>query len=170
MKKILIFAILLIFCFCLTACDPATYYFELDDLLENIIGIDLINYSNTEQKHFLSWVPDHSSKLVPLRLENLTIIETLENENIPNFLEQLSKVNFLDKYYAFNSPKDICIRLVYSNSDFLILSCAYERKAYVGYVGRFDCNGNVVNFIGSFESLSDFISLVNNFFETQILV
>ena len=168
MKKIQIFFVLFVLCFCLSACDPGHYKFNYDDLLENVIGVELINYTNTEQKRFKSWVPNHFSKLVAFKLDNMAVIETLNNEDISYFLKQLSEVSFLYKYYVFNSPKDICMRLIYSNGDFEVISCDYAKNSFCGYIGRYDSNGNVLDFIGSFTGLSAFTALVNNFFETQI--
>ena len=167
MKKLVIFSVLCFWCFCLTACDPGHFRFEYEDLSDSVIGIELIDYNNSEQKHFLSWVPDHSSKLRSFNMENMTIIETLDAELFPGFLEQLADVSFLDKYYAFDSPKGTGIRLIYANGDFEVLSC--NGKSYVGYVGRYNESGDVINFIGCFTDYYDFESLVNDFFETSLI-
>ena len=41
----------------------------------------------------------------------------------------------LYKYYAYNSPKDICIRLNYEKGNFLIVWANYAENSYVGYIG-----------------------------------
>ena len=39
----------------------------------------------------------------------MTLLETLDNENLDAFLKQLSEIDFLHKYYTYDSPKGICI-------------------------------------------------------------
>ncbi len=168
MKKRFFVVTSLLFGFLLVACDPSTYYFDYEDLKNNIINVDLINYENSNQKRFSSWVLDHSSDLVSFNLGNVTILETLNNDDIPNFLEQLSSYDILGKYYSFDSPKGICIRLTYSNGDFLIITCDYKSESFSGYIGSFTSNGEVKEFIGCFSNYDYFESLVSNFFTTKL--
>ena len=164
MKKIQIVSLLFTLCICLTACDPGNYSFDYEELLNNVAKIELINYDNPDQKRFISWVPDHSSRLVAFIISNMTILE------ISTFLNQLSDISFLYKYYCFNSPKGISIRITYENGDFEIFSCDYESQSYASYVGKYTNNGDVVSFVGSFESYYDFENLLNNFLETNWLI
>jgi len=165
------FSVLIVFCalcLLLTACDPSSYRFDRDDLFNSVTGIELINYDNPSQKRFVSWVPNHYPQLRSFKLDNMTILETLDDGYFNGFLKQLSDIYFLDKYYAFDSPNGICIRLLYSNGDFEVISCNYKHNSFAGYVGKYNSKGKVIDFVGSFSSLSTFISLVNDFFETQI--
>jgi hypothetical protein len=155
------------FCLCFVACDPSSYHFNYDELSDNVISVELINYNNPEQKRFNSNI-QNNPKLKPFSFENMIVLETLNEKDFDDFFMQLSNVYFLYKYYVFNSPKDVCIRLVYSSSDFDVLSCDYENNSFGGYVGKYDSKGNAIDFHGSFEDLSDFKALVNDFFETQI--
>ena len=148
-------AIISVFCFCLAACDPSSYRFDRDQLLNNTTGIELINYDNPKQKQFNSWVPNHYSKLRPLKLENITILETMEDDTFNDIINQLSDIYFLYRYYAFDSPNGICIRMLYSNGDFDLISCDYQNNSFHGYVGRYDNNGKVVDFFGTFENGSE---------------
>jgi hypothetical protein len=167
-KKILFLIVLFIAAFTLFACDPGEYNFDYNELIDSVVSIELIQYDNLEQKQFVSWVPNHFSKLLAFELSHMRVLETLPNDNVIDFLSQLSQVHFLYKYYVYNSPKDICIRIIYANDDFQILSIDYKNFGYGGYIGRYNSDGNVVDFIGSFESYYDFEALVNNFFETKI--
>lgn len=165
-KLLVIIFLLTIFCLIFTACDPGEYSFDYDELKENITSVELVNYDNQNQKSFFSWVLDKSSQLAPLNINKLTVLEKLNTDNMSEFLFQLSKVDFLYKYYAYNSPKGISIKLTYKNNDFLIISCNYP--SFAGYVGQYNSNCKVVEFIGCFASSFDFRYLVNTFFETQI--
>ena len=152
-------------CFTLTACDPGTYYFEQEEL-SDIVRIELINYDNPEQKHFISWVPDHTSDLKPLDNSKISVLETLEEDKIPQFIDTLCEFDILYRYYAFDSPNGVCLKLSYSNGDFLIVNC--NVPSFAGYIGEFTSDGEVTAFIGCFSASSSFTTLVNNFFQTKI--
>ena len=155
--------------FWLTACDPGSYQYDYNDLIENVVSIELINYDNPNQKSFISWVlPDHSSDLVPFEKSKTTQLEVLNEEKKEDFLKQLSNSDILYLYYAYDSPKGICIKLTYENGDFEIIWCDYEHKTFAGYIGRYTSEGEVEKFIGSFSSYDYFKSLVNDYFETNI--
>lgn len=168
MKRFVILFFTISFSLLLTACDPGSYMFDYDELTNNVIRVELIDYKNPDQKHFVSWVPDHSSKLLPFNTSDLTTLEALDENKIPDFLSQLSEENILYKYYAYDSPKGICLKLSYSNGDFLIISCDYERKSYSGYIGIYSADGNIIDFIGCFSNYYSFETLVNDFFETDL--
>jgi len=57
-----------------------------------------------------------------------------------------------------DSPQGICIRLLYENGDFEVIS--YN----VQYSGSFDADGNVKRFIGTGIDAE----LINKYFNTQI--
>lgn len=165
LKKAIIILTLL---FSFAACDPAPYFFDYEDLHNEVIRVELIDHENPEQRKFRSWVKDHSRELVPFKLSNMTVLETLDHNDVPTFLKQVSETEFLHKYYVFDSPKGICIRVIYENGDFLILSCDYDNESFGGYVGIYNSEGDVVDFIGSFCRYDDFESLVGDYFETVL--
>lgn len=169
MKRVIILTFALIICLFSVACDPGSYSFTKEEYLADVVGIDLVIYSNDKQKSFASWVPDQEDKLVPIDPDNLSIVETLDEESYPAFIEQLSKVRFLYKYYAYDSPRDICIRLIHENDDFTLINVD-RSGGFSGYVGRYDSSGKVLFFVGCFENGSDFINLINDNFEAQIAV
>ena len=168
MKKLALLIGLWIVCLVFSACDPSSYQFDYHDLADNVVRIELIHYDNPDQRQFISWVPDHSSHLMPFQSSRMTVLETLDDAKKSDFLKQLSEAYILDKYYVYNSPKGICIKLSYSNGDFLIITCNYAEKAFGGYIGRYSENGDVAEFIGSFSGYDSFESLVNDFFEIKI--
>ena len=168
MKKMAIALSVFIFILILTSCDPGRYHYNYDDLTQNVISIELVEYENPKQKHFMSWVPDHSSDLVALEIENMLILETLVEEQIDQLLLQLSEIDILYKYYAYDSPKGICIKLNHKNNDFDILSMNIETKSSSGYIGCFTSAGSVKEFKGTFARYEDFENLINTYFETKI--
>lgn len=168
MKKVTaLLAILLVICsLCVfAACDPSTVYIE-PEYVSEVVRVELINYDNPAQKHFFSWVPDHTADLKPFDKSKFSVVETLDEDKIAAFLDTLYECPILSTYFAFDSPNGLCLKLTYSNGDFLIINC-YERS-FVGYIGKFSSNGEVDEFIGCFVSLQCFEILVNDYFQTQI--
>lgn len=146
-----------------TACDPGHYQYDLENLKAPVSAIELCEYDNPEQKHFTSWVPDHSKDLAPLDMDALKITATLEADLTEDFMRDLSKQHILYKYYAFNSPNGTCIRIVYDDGYFDIISC--NAKTFAGYIGTFSPDGEVVDFIGCFASRSSYEYFLKFYFE-----
>ena len=168
MKKITVLLTILVVLSCLcafAACDPSEVYLD-SEYLDGIVSVELVNYDNPGQKHFFSWVPDHTADLKPFDSSKLTVVGTLDEDQISDFLETLSECPILDRYYAFDSPNGFCLRLTYSNGDFIIVNC--YQQSFVGYIGKFTPDGDVAQFIGCFVSRKCFETLVNDYFQTKI--
>ena len=168
MKRLFIVVVLCTICLSLTACDPSPYRYDREELRNDVVGIELISYDNPQQKRFKSWVPNHYSKLRSFDLSNMKILETLDSEQFDGFITQLSDTTLLYRYYAFDSPNGICIRLLYSNGDFEVITCDYENNSFQGYAGRYNSSGEVLDFAGTFDDIVVFYRLVENYFETQL--
>ena len=165
MKKIKIFmvSILVVLCLSLTACDPASFYFDYDELKEKVTTVELISYNNIN----LKMVKDES-KVLPFDFDKMEIVETLEAEQIDAFLQDLSKTHFLMHSNYSETAVGISVRIVYKNGDFVVLSCNLIDKTAYRFVVFFDVNGKVKEVIGGFASRYDYVDLVNKFFDTQI--
>ncbi|MCK9471633.1 MAG: hypothetical protein WC006_09110 [Bacilli bacterium] len=167
MKKHLCLFVILVMIFLLSACDPSHYYHTIEDY-QSVERIELINYNNPNQKQFLSWVPDHYGKLVGLDLDNITVLEILDSNFYPRFINDLGSLDILYRYYAYDSPKDKCIRIIYTNGKLDIITANYKNSSYAGYIGRYSSAGEVVDFYGCFDNLTSFIDLVNDYFIQKI--
>ena len=167
MKKNALIVFCMLVCIILCSCDPGTFIIQ-DEYLENVISIELIEYNNPNQDHFNSWVPDQFDDLKPFMLNNYKILETLPEEKINEFKESFKKTDILHTYYAYDSPNDICIKLNYSNSNFLIIWSNYKEGRYSGYIGEYSLDGTVVSFWGCFSSLTYYEGLVNDYFSTEL--
>ena len=163
MKKTISLLALATICCMLLSCDPSTYVIE-DETLSRVTCVELIQYENTDQKHFVTWVPDQFEELVPFELSRATVLETLPAEKTSAFLEAFSKTYILHTYYAYNSPKDVCLRLRYENGDFLIVWANYAEHSHAGYIGEYASDGSVLSFWGSFSALSEYENLVYEYF------
>ena len=161
--------VLLMVCLCFTACDPGTKYLDSEIYYNDVVSVELINYENPDQKHFFSWVPDQYSKLISFKNDSYSVIETLSIDKTKAFLAELSSAPILSKYYAYNSPNGICLKVNYTNGDFQIVNCC-NANSYAGYIGKYSAGGAVSDFYGCFSSSYSFISLVNCYFEYKMPV
>jgi len=167
MKKIIYFCFLTILCIMLCACDPGEFRMSHENL-NNVTSIELINYKNIKQKHFIIWALNHYDKLLPFENKYVTVIETLPESKINEFLSFFKETDILNKYYAYNSPSNICIRINYSNGNFLIIWANHKIKSHSGYIGEYAPDGTVLSFWGSFSGFCYFEDLINNFFVYEI--
>ena len=167
MKKILSAILIAITCALISACDPGTFMIDRDSL-DSVITIELIEYKNSNQNHFTSWVPNHFDELLPFDTDKASVVESLPKEKNAEFLDAFSKTHILHTYYAYNSPNDVCIRLNYENGDFLIIWANYARGSFGGYIGEYSANGEVLSFWGSFSALDYYEELVNNYFDYNL--
>lgn len=167
MKKTLFLILLAVICCFMCACDPGSYAINREKL-NDVVSVELIEYTNPEQKHFISWIPDQFDQLEQFNSANAMVIETLPSEKVSEFLDAFSKTDILNDYYAYNSPKDICIRLNYKNGNFLIIWANYSENKYAGYIGKYSSDGKVISFWGSFSSLQSYKDLVNQYFNYSL--
>lgn len=163
MKRTFTIMVVLIICFSMCACDPGSFSINRESL-NNVVSIELVEYANPNQKAFYSWVPDHFNKLLPFVAANATVLERLPFDKIADFLDAFSETDILHSYYAYNSPKDVCIKLNYENGNFLIIWANYVDDSFAGYIGEYSSDGTVLSFWGSFSSLRSYKDLVNQYF------
>ena len=86
MKRLFAFILVIVICIFMCSCDPASFSIDRDSL-NDVISIDLIEYKNSNQKEFSTWVPNQFDKLIPFVPANATIIETLPSEKISDVVE-----------------------------------------------------------------------------------
>lgn len=168
MKRTICSIVVAVICCLLCACDPAPYAVDREALID-VVSVELIEYENPDQKRFTTWVPDQFDQLVPFDSANATVLETLSTEKTVDFLDAFSKTDILHTYYAYNSPKDICIRLNYANDNFLIIWANYAEDSHAGYIGEYSSDGMVLSFWGSFSALRYYENLVNLYFTYDLI-
>ena len=153
----------------LTACDPGHTQYDYSELEGQVVSVELIEYENDDRQKFSSWVPDQLDEIKPFDPDKVTLLETLDGEQMPAFFEQLATYqSILEDYYVYDSPSGICLRMTYQNGDFTVITSDYENRSFLGFICRYSSDGTPIDYIGSFSSLSSFTDLVNNFFEEQI--
>lgn len=163
MKKVIttFLAILLIFsALCtLAACDPGTFYFDYDTLKENVVRVELIYYDNPDAKILF----EKRDKVIAFDFSKMEIVEILPENELDNFLHDLSESAFMMIWKHLDSPKGYSIRIVYLNDDFEIISYC-SGYGFQRYSGGFYADGQVKRFIG--DGLDE--ELFNKYFETKI--
>ena len=163
MKRIFSITFIFVLSLILCSCDPSSFIIE-DNAFDNVIKIELVIYKNTNQKEFISWVPDYFDDLKNYDISKEETIEVLHEERINEFAISFKETDILNKYYAYDSPKDICIKATYKNGDFLIIWADYIRGSFAGYIGEFYNSGKPKSFWGSFSDMQYYVDLVNNYF------
>lgn len=152
----------------LTACDPVMRQMRTLQHSYDIVSVELIEYDNPDQQMFSDWVLDKSSKIKSFDVAKMTVLETLDEELKPDFITELAEATVMEDYYVYDSPKGICLKLNYSNGDFIIISSDYENNSFKGFIGKYSLKGTLKEYIGSFMAASTFDSLVNNYFQEQV--
>lgn len=169
MRRIGAILCLLFLLIVLYGCVPENYSYNKNDLEENIRSVELIYYTNEDQQHFSSWSKDQTSSIKDFDFSRVEVIEMMDNSKINEFIKIMPNINFLSKYFSYDSPKGTCIRINYNNGDFDILSCIVESKSNAGIVCRYSSDGKVKEFMGIFKFYYDFEFLNLHFFDRKPL-
>lgn len=155
MKKVccVFFAALMLF---LAACDPGLFFFDYEELVQTVDRVELISYYNPDAKEYLDIKKE---KLRSFNFEKMEILQTLPEEKKEDFLFSVAtETAFMVGGRVMDSPSGLCIRLVYQNGDFEILSADEEEdSAEHTYAGSFFENGEVNRFIGRILGISRLI-------------
>lgn len=154
-KKISIVSLFVIIALSLIACEPRFFYFDLQEMKDNVEKVELIKYTNDEAKEVMI----KRAKFISFNFDKMEILESLPNEKLYDFLQELADFPFMSFNKCLNSPQGICIRVKYKNEDFDVISC------FADFSGGYNADGTFKRFIG--EGISFYDNIIQ-FFETQI--
>ena len=161
MKKIhviLLSMIVLLLCGC--AIDPATYYFDADDIKNQATKIQLVICENNNPV-----IVDVKEDTVLLfDIDNVRIIETLEQEKIDDFAYELSTITFHKEMESVNSPVGYTVLIYMQNQEIIVLSCTIINGIGYGMVAVFSNDGNFIRHIAQFADEPKFKRLLTNCF------
>lgn len=155
MKKYIAMVLCLGMILLATACDPGSFYFDAEDLKENVVEISLIDYENPEAKELF----ENREGVLPFDFDKMTVIKTLPAERHEEFLEEFCKTEFLMTWRHLDSPKGKSLMLTYSDGKFEIISL--NEKFVCGY----NEDGSLDFFIGEIAYSTGLQELVNRYFE-----
>ena len=164
-NKLKVFSLMIVLIFCLSvfsACTPPIVQFNYEELTNEIISVELLNY-NGERKKVKT-----INEVAPFNINNSEEKEILSNIDT-NFFDNISKIEFWDiKTVSVKIPYEpigYCIRLNYKNSDFCIIFCA-TKKDSDGYSGMLKYNSaNVcIDAFGYVFNSQKFYDILDNYF------
>lgn len=157
----------IVFMLMLTACDPPPpVSIPISELEGQVSKVELIHYENPKQKSYRFWDMNHSKQLKPFNDDNDTVIAELPPERIPELLNRVSAMELIPGLYPFDSPKCLCLRLTFIDDSFMIINC--DEHDSLGYVGTYSNDGEVLDYIGSPNSIREYADIIGDFFDIYI--
>ena len=139
--------------------NHGAYYYDYNKLKENVSMVELIEYSATDA------IMTRSKKdIAAFDFEKSETLHTLEQSRIDKFCIAFSKIKFFEDEDFPNTPIGQCIKLTYTNGDFLIvIAWQKEEHNYCYGTHLYDKDGNIKEAMW-LSDLQDFYNLLNNFF------
>lgn len=95
MKKLISLLAVFAICVGLSACDPGSYSFRQDEMENGLVCVELIDYDNSEQKQFVSRIPDHFDDLLPFDFGKMTVLSALDSGKYEEFTARLCQAEIL---------------------------------------------------------------------------
>ena len=139
-NKLKVFSLVLVSIFCLSifsACTPPIVQFNYEELTNEIISVELLNY-NGERKKVKTL-----NEVAPFNINNSEEKEILSNI-AEELLKDVSNISFRDLKVGTKKipyePAEISIRLNYKNNDFCIIFCATKKEDSDDYSGMLKYN------------------------------
>ena len=129
-NKLKVFSLTTVLMFCLSifsACTPPMYDLKYDDLKNEILSVELINY-NSEKKR-----ADKRTAIMNYNFNYETVIETISQENLQSFLVDFSQIVYNGQCENFPAtPVGTCLKLTYNDGSFAIVFYIFD-KIWHGY-------------------------------------
>ena len=164
-KPIVILLTVVLMCFSLASCDPGETCFTDEYSVKGITKIELIKYDKPDQEDFITWVPDQTDDLEDYDSAKETVLATMDVRSHDAFIDELSQYGILHKYFTYDSPNGMCIKITYDDGKFAIINS--DDDSFHGYIGMYNADGSVDSFCGCFYSRNFFVRLVENHFDFQ---
>lgn len=162
MKKIyciLLISIVMSLVGCVT--DPPTYYFNAEELIENVIRIELVNFVNEKPEQVI--VNDDTT--LSFNMVNATLIKELDNEKIKDFIDDLSTITFHIENKSVNSPLGYTIIIYMENQETIVLSCTVVDGLAYSMVAVFTVDGSFIEHIAKFADEPKFRKVLERYFD-----
>ena len=158
--------IICMLCFFFVACDPGYRSYNEETLISDVARVELISYEQPKAKVINTFFGAYNYRFLSFNLKKMTVIESLDDEYIEDFFRDLSEVSIWTHWIHLNSPDGICIRLVYNNEDFDVLSVKDIDGEKYSIIMKYNKRGRVLDYIGPFSNTDDFQLLIENFSES----
>jgi len=153
-KALSVFLICLTFTSCV-GCSPISFVYEYEELSDNVAVVELIYYDNLRTRP----VRDYNNH-PNFDFDKMEYIATIQGEMREEFLKTISNTLILNHVSHQNSPNGICVKIIYEDGYFDIVSS--------GYIGRFDSDGEFIEYMGTFNAgLRPFYLFIINFLKEE---
>lgn len=161
MRKI--WFVLLIMIFLLNGCvtDPATYYFNADEIVEKATRIELVMCENNNP--IIVTVQDNT--ILHFDIDNVTFIKELEQEKIDDFACDISTLTFHVERKSVNSPLGYTVLIYMENQEVIVLSCTVVDGCAYGMAAIFTIEGDFIRHIAQFADEPKFHNILEKYFE-----
>lgn len=141
--------------------DPSTYYFNADELKDNVIRIELFSLVNEEPKQVIV----NDDTILRFNKINATLIKELENNEIKDFIDDLSTITFHIENKSVNSPLGYTIVIYLENQEIIVLSCTVVNGVAYSMVATFTLEGSFIKHIARFADEPKFRKIVEKYFD-----
>ena len=147
-------------CLCLAACDPSWYNYNYEKLSDGAVGVELFEYDNPDVKQISTLFSNRWLK--GFDFKKMTVVETLSDGQLQDFLLDLSEVGLDNGWWMPDSPEGMCFRVVYESGEFEVFS--HPDLEMGGYVLRFDSKGKILKYTGRVTFRDEFVEIVESYF------
>ncbi len=141
--------------------DPATYYFDASNIINQATQIQLVVCENDNPTN----INVEEDTILFFDIDNIRIIETLETEKIDEFAYELSSITFHIEMKSVNSPVGYTIIIYMENQELIVLSCTVIGGIAYGMAAIFLNDGTFVRHIAQFADEPKFKRLLSNYFD-----
>lgn len=166
-NKLKIFSLVLVSIFCLSifsACTPPMYQLKYDDLKNEILSVELINY-NSEKKR-----ADKRTAIMDYNFNYETVIETISQENLQSFLVDFSQIVYNGQCENFPAtPVGTCLKLTYNDGSFAIIFYSFdkiwhEKSIYYSGLTKYSQAGKYIEQFDAISSKKTYRELLEKYF------
>lgn len=141
--------------------DPATYYFDASNIINQATKIQLVVCENDNPIN----INVEEDTILFFDIDNIRIIETLETEKIDEFAYELSSITFHHTMESVNSPVGYTIIIYMQNQELIVLSCTVIDDIAYGMAAIFMNDGTFVRHVAQFADRPKFERLLEKYFD-----
>ena len=164
MKNTILLIVTIILGVLITSCEPVAYYFKNSERNDEIISVELISYTDDDLE-----VVESIDQIEDLKMDNIILLETLNQNDIEEFISDFSYIEFFQEYPHLNKPNGIGVKINYDNGDFVIMTDTFNSEdLYGGHAYMYNSDGIFFEYFGGNSWRQDFIDIINKYFQTQI--
>ncbi len=165
MKRIsFVIYFLMVSTLCLTACDPASYRFDYEYIVDNVVKIELVECENDNPKN----IHVDSNTILKFNYNEIKKIKQLDASKFNGFIDELSKVTFHLENRSVNAPVGFAVLIHLKNNETIVLSCTNIGGTGYSMVAKFSSNCDFIKHIAYFADKHSYDEIVKKYFNYDI--